>query len=230
MKLPKAIQGFTLIEVLIAMTLLSIMVVLLFATLKISADSWEKGETKISDVNAMVVVYNFFQRHLSTTKPIWDDFTVPDDHRFSFQGNVQSLTFVSTFPASVDRPGLQHFTVSLRQEDPQNSIEVSIVPFFPAVEGEQFPEEKVTLIKNVKDFTIAYLGQNLTTGESGWQPQWLGRENTPQLIKISIALDNGYYWPDMIIPLKIVGETSGQNESAGAANAFGNSENTNQTE
>jgi general secretion pathway protein J len=53
-------QGFTLIEVLIAMTLLGIMVVLLFSSLKICADSWEKGESKITDVNEVAVVFNFF--------------------------------------------------------------------------------------------------------------------------------------------------------------------------
>lgn len=40
-------QGFTLIEVLLAMTLLSVMMTLLFVSLKICAESWEKGEKKI---------------------------------------------------------------------------------------------------------------------------------------------------------------------------------------
>ncbi|MFI3120724.1 MAG: type II secretion system protein, partial [Methylococcaceae bacterium] len=40
---PRRQSGFTLIEVLIAMTLLSIMVVLLFASLRICAQSWEQG-------------------------------------------------------------------------------------------------------------------------------------------------------------------------------------------
>ncbi len=57
-------QGFTLIEVLIAMTLLSMMMVLLFASLKICADSWEKGENKINEVNEFAVVYYFFNQHL----------------------------------------------------------------------------------------------------------------------------------------------------------------------
>ncbi len=43
--------GFTLLEVLIAMSLLSIMVVLLFSSLKVGAESWDKGESKIAEVN-----------------------------------------------------------------------------------------------------------------------------------------------------------------------------------
>ncbi len=66
-------KGFTLIEVLIGLTLLSIMVVLLFTSLKICADSWERGEKKIASVNEMAVVYHFFQEHLSVTKPILNE-------------------------------------------------------------------------------------------------------------------------------------------------------------
>ncbi len=57
----RTLRGFTLIEVLIAMTLLSIMVVLLFSSLRICAQSWEQGENKITEVNEVAVVYNFFQ-------------------------------------------------------------------------------------------------------------------------------------------------------------------------
>ena len=61
--------GFTLIEVLLAMTLLSVMMTLLFASLKICAESWEQGEKKINEVNEIAAAVNFFQRHLTVAKP-----------------------------------------------------------------------------------------------------------------------------------------------------------------
>ena len=66
----KAAKGFTLIEVLIAMTLLGVMVVLLFSSLRIAAESWEAGETKTAQVNQKAVVYQFFKRHLSSIRPL----------------------------------------------------------------------------------------------------------------------------------------------------------------
>ena len=95
------------------MTLLSIMVVLLFSSLKICADSWEKGESKITDVNEVAVVYNFFQRHLSVAKPLWNDLSEEEEKTFSFQGNAHSLQFISAFPASAGRSGLQLFSLDL---------------------------------------------------------------------------------------------------------------------
>ncbi len=201
-------KGFTLIEVLIAMTLLSIMVVLLFTSLKICADSWEKGESKITDVNEVAVVYNFFQRHLSVAKPLWNDLSA-EEKTFSFQGKAQSLQFVSAFPASADRSGLQLFSIHLQEEDSGQQVVVTVVPFFPVAEGEEWHEEEVTLIKQVSDFKLAYFGTDSNGSDAVWQNEWANKEIQPQLVKINIQLENKIYWPEMIIELKVADSDDG---------------------
>ena len=215
------VRGFTLIEVLIAMTLLSIMVVLLFSSLKICADSWEKGESKISDVNEIAVVYNFFQRHLSEAKPLWNDLS-PEERTFSFQGKAQSLQFVSAFPASAGRSGLQLFSLSQQEEDNEQVIKVTLTPFFPAAEGEEWHKEEVTLTRHVSDFTLAYFGSEDGTGEGSWQEEWLDKEVLPQLVKINIKLENGIFWPDMIVGLKVAGATINTDTEIDTTNSLGN--------
>ncbi len=213
----KANKGFTLIEVLIVMTLLSIMVVLLFATIKISADSWEKGENKIADVNEIATVYSFFQRHLSIAKPVWNDFNKNEERIFGFQGTETSLQFVSEFPASAARPGLQAFDIRLnsRQTD---TLVITTSAFFPSIDGASFPEEKINLISHVKTFSISYLGQDTSSDELLWQQEWINREQQPELVKIHIGLENGTFWPDMIVPIKIA--TAEFSEAASASPAI----------
>lgn len=200
-------QGFTLIEVLIAMTLLSIMVVLLFSSLKICADSWEKGESKITEVNEVAVVYGFFQHHLAVAKPLWDDFSTPETRTFAFQGQARSLQFVSTFPASAGRSGMQLFTMEFIEEGDERYIKITLTPFFPSAEGEEWKKEEVTLIKHVSEFSLAYFDIADGTNEGAWVEDWLERENLPRLVKIDIKLDNGVFWPEMLIDLKITGIT-----------------------
>ena len=200
-------KGFTLIEVLIAMTLLSMMVVLLFGSLKICADSWEKGENKITDVNEVAVVYNFFHQHLVQAKPVWNDF-LAEEKTFSFQGNARSLQFVSAFPASVRRSGLQLFSLELRSEDNDRFISVSLTPFFPLADGKAWSKEDETLIRHVSDFRLAYFGSDDGASVDSWRDEWLAKEVLPRLVKISIKLDNDIYWPEMIIELKAVGATN----------------------
>jgi general secretion pathway protein J len=222
-------KGFTLIEVLIAMTLLSIMVVLLFSSLKICADSWEKGESKITSVNEIAVVYNFFQRHLSVAKPLWNDLS-GEEKIFSFQGKAQSLQFVSDFPASAGRSGLQLFSLELQQEDNDQVINVTLTPFVPAAEGEEWHKEEVTLIKHVSEFTLAYFGSDDEVSEGTWHDEWLDKSVQPRLVKINIKLENEIYWPEMIIDLKVTGTINNIDAETGDINNPGNSGNINAPE
>jgi len=240
-------MGFTLIEVLIAMTLLSIMVVLLFSSLRTCAQSWEQGENKITEVNEVAVVHNFFQRHLSSAIPLWNDFnsggaaagrtgagavagnnasaanqpgadTGTDDmnRTFAFQGKKASLQFVSVFPASAGRSGMQLFSITQDKQDGEQVIKVTITPFFPVTEGKEWHKEEVVLLRYVSAFTLAYFGIDEETGKSRWQDEWLKKNVQPQLVKIDINTANGVFWPEMIIELKVTGAAIATNTANGA--------------
>jgi len=195
------ISGFTLLEVMLAMTLLSIMVVLLFSSLKIGAESWNKGEKKIAEVNDKAVVYQFFKRHLPAIKPLWDDFS--DDERvFSFQGETNKLQFVSIFPASAGRKGLQLFEVIFDKYD-QGLVKVVLSPFYPALDEQQWEPEEVVLLEQVENFEISYFGKEMGESDGSWVDSWKQRETLPALLKIKITLENQSYWPEMIFALKL---------------------------
>ncbi|MGZ8158906.1 prepilin-type N-terminal cleavage/methylation domain-containing protein [Methylobacter tundripaludum] len=226
--------GFTLIEVLIAMTLLSIMVVLLFSSLRICAKSWEQGESKIAEVNEVAVVYNFFQRHLSSAIPVLNDFVDQDganaasqtgtgaetEKTLSFQGKKQSLQFVSVFPASAGRTGMQLFSIEAQEQEGEQVINVTLTPFFPVTGGEEWHKEEVVLLKHVSDFSLAYFGAADDAGESSWQDEWLDKDVQPRLVKISISTANDVFWPKMIIALKVAG--AGGSALLGTGSAAGN--------
>lgn len=199
-------NGFTLIEVVIAMTLFSIMVALLFASMRISSQSWQKGEAKIADVNNVAVVYQFFQNHLSTSKPLWDDFS-EENKILSFQGHKQSLQFVSAFPASASKSGSQLFSLKLLNEGDESYIQVSIKPFFPVAKGEEWQPEEVTLLNHVKNLSFSYLNVDETQPDGFWQDEWFNMETMPKLVKINIELESGSFWPEMVFELKAAGDS-----------------------
>ncbi|MGR9115825.1 MAG: prepilin-type N-terminal cleavage/methylation domain-containing protein [Gammaproteobacteria bacterium] len=217
--------GFTLIEVMLAMTLLSIMVMLLFGTLRISAQSWDAGESKMSQVNETALVYNFFQRHLATARPLSDDMlkngqdfsSVNSAAASSFQGTSSSLRFVSAFPASAARPGLQLFMIEqVPQQDKGNAIKVTITPFFPMIDGEEWEPEEEFLLADVRNFQLAYFGLDESTGDSFWQDNWQDRNKLPALVKITITRSDEIFWPDMVIAVKTadVAVVQAQNQEA----------------
>jgi general secretion pathway protein J len=215
----KTSHGFTLIEVLIAMALLSIMVVLLFGSLKICADSWYKGENKIAQVNEVAVVYNFFQQHLAVAKPLVKDLKQNDlQPSLAFQGKNQSLQFASAFPASVGKLGLQLFSIELAKEDKEQVIKVTITPLLSTEESENHKEE-VILLRGLSDFSLTYFGSDdggdMSNGS--WHDEWLEKPTQPRLVKIAIQLNNGAFWPELVIPLKITGQYNVQDQAINTA-------------
>ncbi len=196
-------QGFTLIEVLIGMTLLSLMVVLLFSSLTIGAKSWEQGERKIADVNEVAIVQQFFNHHLAHATPQWNDFNPEKERVFSFQGKKKSLQFVSAFPASAERAGLQLFNLELKEKNKQRFIFVALTPFFPLTEGEDWFQDEIELVRGVQKFELSYFGLNDQTGEYAWHSEWLEKEQQPRLVKILLELDDGRYLPEMVVALNV---------------------------
>lgn len=196
-------MGFTLIEVMLAMTLLSIMVVLLFSSLRICAESWDKGEAKIAQVNEKAVAYQFFKRHLSSARPLKDDFS-DDKVSFSFQGSEHQLQFVSHFSMSAERKGLQIFTVDFEGDD-NNNITVALKPFYPLADEQQWQQEKEILLENVTTFELAYFGKDKNAKEERWLNQWQDRHVLPRLVKIKIELADQSDWPDMVFDMKMAG-------------------------
>jgi len=212
-------SGFTLIEMLIAMTLLGIMVVLLFGSLKIAAESWNAGENKIVEVNRKAVVYQFFKRHLTTIRPLsmpmqqtsqqnaGEDLGTGEQ---AFLGQSQAIRFVAALPVASARKGLQLFEITADPAEP-STIMVALSPYLQAEPGE--PDREV-LLEHVKTFAFAYFGKKEEDGEAGWLDDWTGTDRLPQLIKVGISLDDGSYWPDMVFPLKINGQATVDNIAA----------------
>ncbi|MEO1924433.1 MAG: prepilin-type N-terminal cleavage/methylation domain-containing protein [Gammaproteobacteria bacterium] len=201
MKTSRTDQGFTLIEVMIAMTLMSFMMVLLVSSLSTSAESWERGERKIDQVNENAVVHHFFQRYLSTAKPLSKN-NEAGETRFSFQGSSDSLQFVTGFPASASRKGLQLFEVKWSGRD-QARIQVTLSPYFSDMDEQTLVREEVTLITQVTGLNINYFVRETANEDGTWEDSWQEKQFMPQLVKIKIELKDNRYWPEFVIPLKI---------------------------
>ncbi|MCK5871589.1 MAG: prepilin-type N-terminal cleavage/methylation domain-containing protein [Methylococcales bacterium] len=188
------LSGFTLIEVLIALSLLSIMMLMLFAGLRISAKSWDKGDAKLVQINNMSAVHNFFHNQMASALPLWDDFTELEK-QFSFQGSENTLQFVSTLPASSKRLGLQVFNLKLKN----NKLWVAIKPFYPSLEPNQWKIEDVVLLDKVNTLKMTYFGTQ-DDDSLAWQSEW-ERHYLPQLIAIEIETTDAIKWPQIVLKL-----------------------------
>lgn len=198
-------RGFTLIEVLIGLVLLSIMLSLLFGSIRMGARIWEAGETRAAELDRILVVQNFLRRQLTTVRPILDDLN-SGEATFSFSGSADSLQFVSDLPSSAHRKGLHLFNLELADDDDSNVLIVKLKAFYPPLDGAEAAIEDVRLISGVDSVVYSYFGVEDFTekpADGRWTEEWQDKEFLPFLIKIEIHMQNGRDWPALLVEPKL---------------------------
>ncbi|MCF7970023.1 MAG: prepilin-type N-terminal cleavage/methylation domain-containing protein [Methylococcaceae bacterium] len=212
--------GFTLLEVLIGMSIMSVMMLLLFASLRVCVQSWNAGEKKIAQVSQAATVQAFLYNKLQMALPLEDAST--EEKQFSFRGNAQQLQFVAAMPASAARLGLQLFKLSLvpAQDKQENELRVDIRPFFTQSDSAQWQEEQVVILDKIHSLRFAYFNGDEAEGNVGWQDEWLDKYRLPALLSVDIELINGELWPTIVVDLKVDTVLSGGGRSS-SRNPFG---------
>jgi general secretion pathway protein J len=201
----KQYLGFTLIEVLIAMALLSIMMGLLFSSMRTSTESWHIAENKVDQTNKKAMFYQFFKQHLINAKPVFEINAIGNDKndltdikRIVFRGNETHIRFVSALPAASIRKGEQIFDVGTDLKSP-NTITVTLKPY----RQQQNIVDETLLLDHVKQLQFSYFGKVDENFDRIWESEWNDMEEQPRLVRIKVVLDDESLWPDMIFPLKV---------------------------
>lgn len=215
-----AMAGFTLLETLVGLTLLGVMLILIYSSLNISLRAWDTGEKRVAEASHQRVVQSFLRRELSQLFPVrWRG--IPES-RIAFDGAKDQLKFVSmlTLGAAAREGGLQwgHLYVA-DDETPgaerRRTLFIKRSGFnLQAKDWEGLDAAKpIALINGVKSFEISYYGAENETADPQWTSEWANPLRMPQLIKISLQVDNGRDVPPLVVSLRL-GEEAGCYDNA----------------
>ncbi len=193
-------NGFTLIEVLIALTLLGVMMTLLMTTFRAGTRSWSAGESLSAATGNQFIVQNFLRLYLENARPVVDDFTEENESEFSFSGDKHAVIFVAGLPANQDRGGLWRFALGLEKNGRTNDLVVLVEPFYPDIDDDAELSETLTLLSDVKTFDISYFGKDeVTSQDEDWNDDWEDKNELPSLIKIDLQVENQKPWPEIVV-------------------------------
>jgi general secretion pathway protein J len=191
-------QGFTLLELLIGMTLVGFILSLLFAGLNLGTRSWEAGEQRMVTSSRQAVVVDFIRRVIEQTYPLrW---RVGEEDRLAFAGEAESLRFVGTVAMHEGVSGNHLIALDLVDGETGRDLVMRWQlpdPGAPGFEPIEQAEPKV-LIKAVKEMALAYFGAQSETEDPAWHDQWLDQKTPPALIRLQLTMENGETWPDIV--------------------------------
>ena len=89
--------GFTLLELLVAITLLGLLMAALFGGLRLGARAWDIGAERIAAATRLQTAQQFIRTRLSEALPAF--VVLPDGEEIvAFQGTSEEMSFVGTLP------------------------------------------------------------------------------------------------------------------------------------
>lgn len=197
----KRARGFTLIEVVIAMTLLATIMVLLYSGLTFALRSWDAGDANGRRVADRRLGENFLRREMTELFPMrWKDAT---NVKFAFEGEQDHLRFVSTRPAGLQQAGLSLVALEVREGSEPRTRHLYMRRAMPDDEAVDFkPLDKadpVLLIANVESVQFSYFGAESDFIDPRWVDSWPHKAAVPLLVKLSVKMQDGRVLPDFVI-------------------------------
>jgi general secretion pathway protein J len=204
-------RGFTLLELLIALTLLGLILVLLFGGLRLGVRSWDSVQKQVDTLNSVRSVENFLRREMERIYPYrWK--TGPALQRFAFVGERHKLQFVAPLPSRIGAGGLYAIALELEQTGSGRRLTWKHVPVDPSMQDfatlEPVKEMQLvgTELNSVDDIWLTYFGRETETAAPRWVDRWDSVVTMPMLIRIQVRFADGSEWPDFVVAPMLTSE------------------------
>ncbi len=198
----RAQQGFTLMEVLLATTLLAMGLAVAFATLRSATAVTGRGEAVARESERMRMTDGFLRRRLSGALPVSMDTDPLQQTPVRFLGEPGRMRFVADLPAYLGRGGPHLHDLSVDAEGDAVALRIS----FAMVQGGRVVEEtpprpQETLVDGLRSVRFRYRGLDAQGALGEWQEAWETAAFLPLQVSVEIEGADGQAWPPLIVGL-----------------------------
>ena len=177
--------GFTLVELLVAVTLLGFLSVLLFGGLRLGTRVWERTRTGFENDRALQAAEAAIVDALSHAYPrlLRKGAT---DAAVAFAGSENAIALT----AWTRDAGLANVVVAAKRTGDELDLTVEADP---EIAGQAAPS--VVVLHRVASVTFAYFGAAGRENAPHWQDTWQGQRALPRLIRIAVRMKDGRATP-----------------------------------
>jgi general secretion pathway protein J len=171
--------GFTLIEVLMATLLMTVILGALATVTAQWLPNWNRGMTRVARAERLAIGLERVAADLSVAEmmPINADAIAP-----LFEGSELSVTFVRTAVGPNTRPGLEIIRLIEKADAQGLALVRERASFVPMADDAQIRfTDQVVLIRSPFRVSFSYAGPNQV-----WQKEWRGEKQLPDKVRISV--------------------------------------------
>lgn len=196
--------GFTLLEMLLAISLMLMLAGLAYGTLRIGVRGWEAADDHAERGDALHVAWPFLHQTLEDARL----YSGRDATHPSFIGTEQDLRWVSQLPAHFAQGGPRVLQLSVEQDHAHDRRQLVLRNYSLDAESDAATasgterddtRQRAVLVDDLATLKIAYYGvpQSETRGAPLWQDSWQQRDVLPLLVRVDITPQDAEPWPSL---------------------------------
>ena len=189
-----ALSGFTLIEVVVTLTILGFILVIIFGAFRLGISAWDRGESIKEEYQKIRIVSQLVTRQVKSIVPYKIQTKKAEGDYLAFEGKAQSLRFVSALPVKTHQPEGFVYTIYQFKESDQNGGRLILyeqrVLNRDLLEEEPKEEIGIPLIEGISRILFEYyqeedLSKNQT---EAWLEEWSAKEKKelPKCLKMTV--------------------------------------------
>lgn len=176
--------GFSLLEIVIALALLSLILATLPSLVQMSRKA-SVSAAAVEQVATETVVESFIVERISAALPLRQKLE-DGELRIAFQGTPQAIRFVAPVADGPMGTGLFELELSASEAAPGGTgLFLRWQPFTPQRRTEASSER--VLLPDLDTFSLRYFGLLAATGQREWSPTWSERQELPEMVEVSLA-------------------------------------------
>jgi len=191
-------RGFTLIEVVIASSLLAVGLALVFASIRGATRATERAEIQAQREERLRAVQGFMRTQITAALPIAYQFNPESGEASFFSVAPDKLEFVAAMPGYLSRGGpyLQTLELVPGKDGKRLIFQHQLLSTDGPLPAEREPVELFDGIKEAA-FEVRTIDQN--SKASPWQSQWKVSAQLPPLVRLKLRFNEGNRrWPEFV--------------------------------
>lgn len=194
-------RGFTLIEVLVVMTLLSLVVLALGSALRTTAQTEERVDQRLARNDDVRVVTGFLQSVLGRISgQKRQGIASADENPYLLSAGPQELVWAGVMPARFGVAGRQFFRLALAEAGGKRALVLQFLPLEEAVLPAAWDQAATeVLVRDVAAFALQY--QDAGQDRPEWLSAWSSKDRLPTHVLVSIDA-GGVAWPPLVVAMR----------------------------
>jgi general secretion pathway protein J len=189
--------GFTLVEMLVAVTLIGLLAIGLASAMGLGIKTWNTSGVTAERLDALRAAQNTLRQALTSIYPHW---TLDNPAFVEFSGSSDAIEFIAPAPLAFDHPGFSRFHLAAVRLDDMTSLILKLRPDENQSDTTKWTDG-VVIFSSTSEIEFSYYGPGSTTLAPSWQSVWQKRPELPRLIKIEATSRNpdAVTWPALIV-------------------------------